>query len=240
MKCCVFSAALLLLCSLASAQSQIPPGTILPAQLSSSIDSRKAHPGERISARLMQDVQLTPHDKLKAGAKVVGHIVSANARHVTLSFDDISAHRRLIPLRADLRSIASMMAVEDAQLPTNNAGGDRGSSIADWNTVQIGGQAVYGRGGSVYSGKDVVGHSLLNGGMLAVPAANSQCRGDLGNPTPQSFWIFSSDACGAYGFDDLSIAHAGRSNPAGQIGLSARTRVLIRAGSGLLLRVTAP
>lgn len=215
----------------------VPSGTILPAQLSKTIDSCKAQAGERISARLMQDVQFGPNQRLKSGTRLTGRIVSTDPHHVTLAFDRIVNHHQTIPIRTDLRSLASMMAVQDAQLPTNDAGGDRGSSIADWNTVQVGGQAVYGRGGDVYDGNYVVGHSLLSGGVLAVPQASTGCRGEVGNHRRQAFWIFSSDACGAYGFDDLTIVHAGRTAPAGQIVLSSPSHVLIRAGSGLLLRV---
>ena len=133
-----------------------------------------------------------------------------------------------------------MMAVSDAELPTNDAGGDRASSIADWNTVQVGGQAVYGRGGDVYSGNRVIGHSLLSGGMLAVPQRASPCRGDLDNDAKQAFWVFPSDVCGPYGLDDLSVTYAGRTDPIGQIVLTSTNRVLIRGGSGILLRVVAP
>jgi hypothetical protein len=231
---------MLLLFGFALLAQTIPVGTILPAQLSTTLDSRKAHAGERISAQLMQDVRLGPRQKLKSGAKLIGRIVTADPKHVTITFDEIVVRRQSILVRTDLRALASMMAVEEAQLPTNEVGGDRGSSIADWNTVQVGGQAVYGRDGNVYEDNKVVGHSLLSGGMLALPQPDSKCRGELGGESPQAFWIFSSDACGAYGFADLMIEHAGRTAPVGQVVFTSPTRVLIRAGSGVLLRVCSP
>ena len=217
------------------AQTQIPAGTILPAQLSSTIDSRKAYSGERISARLMQDVDLGS-GKLPAGTRLMGKIVAVDPSRVTFVFDEAVRGQQRISIRTDLRSLASMLDVEEAQLPTNSVGGDRGSSLADWNTVQVGGQAVYGRDG-VYTGNRLVGRSLMSGGVLAIPEASSKCRGSLDNDRPQSFWIFSTSACGAYGFEGLRIEHAGRTNPVGQIVLSSPRRVLIRSGSGLLLRV---
>ena len=56
------------------AQEAIPTGTVLPAQLKSSLDSRKSKPGQVITARLMQDVPLPAGGKIPAGAKVTGHI----------------------------------------------------------------------------------------------------------------------------------------------------------------------
>ena len=55
----------------AVAQISIPLGTVLPAQLNSSLNSRKTKPGERITARIMQDVPLPAGRKIRAGAEVV-------------------------------------------------------------------------------------------------------------------------------------------------------------------------
>jgi hypothetical protein len=60
------------------------------------------------------------------------------------------------------------------------------------------------------------------------------------NDREQALWLFSPSACGAYGFENLKIAHAGRPNPVGQIILESDKNVRLLAGSGLLLRVTTP
>ena len=240
----VFVLILLMSPSGVCAQSSIPLGTVLPAQLSSSLNSRKSKPGEQITARIMQDVPLPSGKKVRAGAKVIGHVVSVKAARngqpseITLHFDRLEFAHRSVRMNTSLRALASMMEVEDAQIPP--AGTDRGTPWA-WTTRNlIGGEVAYGEGGPVVHGADIVGRSLFGGTLVAAKASpGSGCRGEVaGNTQPQALWLFSSDACGVYGMEDVQISHAGRTSPPGEITLTSKTgNVDIKSGSGMLLRV---
>jgi len=227
----------------ALAQTSIPAGTVLPLQLSTSLNSRKSRPGDRVRARIMQEVPLSSGRKIHAGAKVVGHVVSVKANEqpaeITFRFEKVESGHRAIPIITNLRALASVMAVEDAQIPS--AGPDRGTPWA-WTTKNlIGGEVAYGEGGPVVHGADVVGHALFGGVLAQVNSSpGSPCRGEVAdNDQLQAFWVFSSDACGLYGIDNLEIVHAGRTPPVGEITFRSKTGNLkIDSGSGMLLRVT--
>jgi hypothetical protein len=231
------------------AQDKIPVGTILPVQLNSSLRSHEARAGEQLSARVMQDVPLPAGRRIHSGAKVIGHVVSARpadngtAGEISLRFDTLKIGKRHIPMTTNLRALATMMDVSEAQIP--ESGPDRGTSENEWTTDQIGGEVVY-RGGVVAHGSNIVGNSVLGSGVLVHVAAklDRKCRDEVdGNDQLQALWVFSSDACGLYDLPNLSLTHAGRTDPVGQITLrSNKGNIKIRAGSGMLLRVigTAP
>ncbi len=131
--------------------------------------------------------------------------------------------------------------MHDAQLPLN--GPDRGTSEDAWTTIQVGGDVVYRGGGPVTSDHEVVGTPVRGGGVLmrVTTRPGSPCRGPLDSNAPQALWVFSSDACGVYGFSNLAIRHAGRTAPVGEIVLTSTKKELkLPPGTGLLLRVDAP
>jgi hypothetical protein len=224
----------------------IPAGTILPVQLNSSLRSDKARVGERISARVMQDVPLPGGRNIHAGAKVFGHIVSARPAvngmmaDLSLRFDTLAMGKRSVPMITDVRALATTMDVSEAKVP--ESGPDRGTSENAWTTDQIGGEVVY-RGGVVAHGSNIVGNSVQGSGVLVHSSSRpgTKCRGEIpGDGQMQALWVFSSDACGLYDLPNLTLAHAGRSDPVGQIKLlSDRGNVKVPAGSGMLLRVNA-
>jgi hypothetical protein len=226
------------------AQNTIPAGTILPVALNSSLNSRKVKSGQVITARVMQDVPLSPGSTIHAGARVVGHVVSVKARdgangaQMSVRFDVLVISKGRIPITTNLRALASAMAVEDAQIP--ESGPDRGTSQAAWTTNQVGGEVVYRGGGPVANGLQSVGEPTYGGVLVRVSGKpGTECRGEVeGNDHLQALWVFSSDACGTYGFADLAIVHAGRTDPVGEITLASdREDVNVRAGGGILLRV---
>lgn len=226
------------------AQVAVPAGTILPVQLNSTLKSNRARPGDVITTRVMQDVPLTGHSKIRAGAKVVGHIVSVEpgsnetADQISLRFDTLAVGSRRIPITTNLRAMASMMDISEAQVPVS--GPDRGTSDWNWTTDQIGGEVAMHGGGPVIHGSNVVGRAEGNGVLVRVNARpGTPCRGAVeGNDEPQALWVFSSDACGLYDLPNLMLVHAGRTDPVGEITLKAQKgNVKIQAGSGMLLRV---
>jgi hypothetical protein len=215
-------------------------GTILPVQLSSTVSLDKAAPGQLISARIAQDVPLANGVVLRRGTKVLGHIVSVtpgNPSRIAFTFDKLEYSKsNSLSVATNLRALASNLEIDSASLP--NAGSDRGTPSVWWNTVQVGGEGLYGSG-PLTRGGQVVGHWVWGGGAVGQVEENGKCRGEVaGNVRDQSLWLFSTDACGVYGYSDVAIEHAGRTSPEGEITLtSTKPNLKIRAGSGILLRV---
>jgi hypothetical protein len=221
----------------------IPAGTVLAVRLPS-ISSERVKKGDTIKAKIAQDVPLPGGAKIRAGTTVLGSVIATTAAGsgsgatLTLKFDALVQHGKSTPIRTNLRALASPLEVEFAQIPTSGPGE---SDVYDWlTTVQVGGDVVYGKQGPVVGDSGTVGKSLFDGVLVRVLAnAHGSCRGAIaGNDSPQALWVFSSDACGVYGFPRLEIRHAGRTTPLGEIVLeSTKGPVQIRSGSGALLRV---
>lgn len=230
--------------AVALAQSTIPAGTILPVRLESSVPSEKAKPGEEIHARIMQGVPLPAGAKIRRGALVIGHVkevtaaTSGQGGRITIMFDTVKSGRVTIPVKTNLRVIASPLEVDSAEL--YEYGGDGGTPQSAWVNTQIGGEIVYRGGGHVMNGRNVVGEPVPYGVLARARAVeDSKCRGAVdGNDAPQALWIFSTDACGVFGYPGMRIIHAGRTEPVGEIVLAKENgNVHLRAGSAMLLRV---
>jgi len=222
----------------------IPAGTILPVSLNSTLSSDQSKPGQIITARVMQDVPLPNGGTIRAGAKVLGHIVSVTAASngspasLSFRFDTLETHDGKLSITTNLRAIASFMAVRRAGLP--RGGADRGTPPSAWTTVLIGGHVVYRGGGSVEAQREKVGEPV-SGGVLGRLRSNPErgCDGALdASESRQALWLFSFDACGAYDLPNLQIRRAGPANSLGEIVLdSEKGQVNVRVGAGLLLAV---
>jgi hypothetical protein len=223
-----------------SASEVIPAGTILPVRLDSALGSDKSQPGEIVKATVMQDVDLGNGTTIRKGSVVTGHVVNAtnpgkesDQASLRFQFDQVRFDDQDVPITTAVRALASEHAVFNATPKLTSP---------DYvnNQVQIGGDEVsYGDGGPVIVGSEVVGKSTSQGVEAHfISDLGSECRGVVdGNSRPQSFWLFSVKACGAYGFDGATISHAGRGDPVGQATVTSNRTLKIAVGSGMLLRV---
>jgi hypothetical protein len=226
------------------AQTNIPVGTVIPVTLHSSLDAKSCKPGQTVAAKVAQDVPLNNGASIKAGTRVIGEVLSVTPTEIALRFNKIDVAGQTMPLVTDLRALASPLEVESAQLQLS--GDDRGSTpLWSQTTTLVGGGDVADREtGVVEDESGTVGKSVFAGawGVLSQVSSSpgQDCRGAVeGNNNPQALWVFSHDACGAYGFD-VVISHSGRSNPAGKIVLASTNGDLrVRSGSAMLLRVTS-
>jgi hypothetical protein len=231
-----------------SPQSAISPGTILPVILRSTISPERASQGQIVRGEIAQDVTLPDGTRVRKGSKIQGQIVdvssagAGNGAKISIRFDKVYANGRVIPMKTDLRALAGFMEVIEAEVPTMGIGeGD----VYNWaTTTQIGGDSVFGVGGTVASAhntSETVGKSLMSGGVLDLlnPNEPGKCRGAIdGNNSPQALWVFSSDACGTYGLSKVTITDHGRTDPIGTFTLDLQTRkTKLQSGDAMLLRV---
>jgi hypothetical protein len=220
----------------------IPAGTALPVMLGSTLDARKNKPGQKIEARLMQDIPIPSGEKIKAGARVIGHIVevtrpAGGGSRMVLKFDQLTAGGRTIPLTVSARAIAAMGSVYAAEVPINALSNSEPSN--QWVMRQVGGEIVNRGRGLIGSGDAIVGRWEGAPWGKLTTATDGDCTAADGNGIEQALWVFSTSACGPYGFEDVKLVDDGRTNPVGQIILESDKNLHIGGGSGWFLLVVS-
>jgi hypothetical protein len=231
------------------AQQQIPEGTIIPVLLETTLDSAKIKTGQRVLAEVGQDISLGTAGTIRVGSKVVGYVTTVGREPgrstVALHFDDLLPRKRNkhLSLEVRLRALASPLQVNDAGVTTTNGVGWSNES-SNWTTDQVGGDVVYRGGGHIVNSYGEIVGEPVHGGLFdpwsgvlgqASNPTGSACQNLPLSKGQQSLWIFSSSACGVYGFSDVRYENL----PNGDILFSAPTRLKISGGSALMLTVSA-
>jgi len=104
-------------------QETVPPGTIIPVALDGTLSLKNAKPNQKIVARVMQDVPLPNGQKIRERTKIVGHVIDVRpgtqgtSPSISFTFDQIMISKKAVPVTTDLRAVASIGAVDEAQLP---------------------------------------------------------------------------------------------------------------------------
>jgi len=227
-------ALLCLCCGIASAQ-EIPAGTVIPVMLSTTLKSKQENAGQKIEGKVMQEVPLPGSAKIEQGARISGRIVKVedtpSGSMITLHFDQLEDSGHSMPVTVRLLAVASMATVAEAQSPVNS----NRDSENNWVTRQVGGDVVKRGQGKAFSRAGETGRWLHGSAVMMklAPMPELGCPSGAGYDREQALWIFSSGACGAYGWKNVTIDRGAKT--AGAIVLRSTEKVEIRGGSGWLL-----
>jgi hypothetical protein len=198
--------------ALAQSPALTAPAT-LPVTFTKTVSAAHSKPGDVVEAKTFQRVQLPGGDSIPAGARVIGHVVSANGfaydktpyahqkpSALSVHFDSVQVNGQAVPLNVTVRAIATPIATWDAQTPQASDIDSAGT------TTQIGGDQLTPSQSEVRDmDGDVVAYNK-KGGVYAHLIARDDCDG---SDVEVSVGLFSASACGAYGFANVSLAEHG-------------------------------
>ena len=117
----------------ASQGSRIAPGTVIPAELAKSIDSKKAKTGDPVMAKTSQDLLSNGQVVIPRGSKIVGHVTQAaggkkgEQSTLGIAFDKlVKKDGTELPLVATIQAVAKPQpspALASGNEPMSETGG---------------------------------------------------------------------------------------------------------------------
>ncbi|MFZ0806557.1 MAG: hypothetical protein WAN03_10260 [Candidatus Sulfotelmatobacter sp.] len=213
-----------------AAATRVAPGTVIPVQLTKSVDAKKAKTGEEVKAKVTEDMKtqsgqvLIPKD-----TEILGHVTSAQARSKQEKESDLGIifDRAVLKDGNDMTMPASIQAViaPPSNTPNNGEGGGGAVPSASASGYPAGGGG--GRSGSMGGGMQ----SPTNPAPIAGEVGSEQA-GNASSPRPP----ITSSTQGVIGISDYRLSAAADAKQ-GSVVSSEKSNVKLESGTLMLLRV---
>jgi len=210
-----------------SAPFRIAPGSVIPVQLTKTIDTKKAKVGDEVEARVTQDLKAENGELIIAkDTKILGHVTQAQARNKEQKESQlgIAFDHAVMKNGDDMHLSMSIQAIiAPPTLNSNNAAGE-GSAGQSSSAQGAGGMSPGGRFGGVGTGS-----------QPPTPPASGE------NPSSSSAEINSRPAItgntqGVVGISNLNLSTS-TNTTLGSIVSSEKSNVKLEGGTVMLLRV---
>ena len=214
-------------------EASLAGGTVLNATLNSSLDSKKAKPGEQITAHTTEAVKSTDGRViLPKGTKLVGHVTQASARTngqeqavLAIQFDKaVLKDKQEMPLNVTIQAIAA----PQQQAPSSAYGGSSAGGAGAPGTSSPGTSPSDNPSMSGSRGARPEGTPTTD------PYPNASSNGAPGGD-PNSGGPLPSNMRGVYGLEGVRIT--ANANGEGTVLTSSAKNVHLDGGTRLLLAV---
>ncbi len=232
-------------------------GSTFNAALNAPIDSRKAKPGDPVTAHTTEPAKSDGKTVLPRGTKLLGHVTQASARSngesdssLGVVFDKaILKNGQEVPLNAAIQAIASGQGAASAAGPDLDTFGSGGASGAGSGMAsgRSGGGALGGVGSTVGGAAGAVTNTAANVGGAAGGTLNStvnstaNAAGSLNGVSNgatgglNTAGQLTSDSHGVFGLNGLNLNSAASNGTQGSIITSAGKNVHLDSGTQMLL-----
>ncbi len=218
----------------AGATSRVAPGSVIPVQLTKSIDAKKVKAGDEVEAKVTQDMKagngeiIVPKD-----TKVVGRVTEAQARNKEQKESQvgIAFERAVMKIGGDVKLPMSIQAIiAPSYLSANNSSGAEGT----------GQQQSAGSASGTSQGNGNARAGAMGGAQPPTPTPPSASAGPTEDKTGNgAHQPITGNTQGVLGIPDLTLSTtAGAAQ--GSVVRSEKNNVKLESGTLMLLRVNQP
>ena len=211
---------------------RIAPGSVIPVQLTKTVDAKKAKTGDEVVAKVTQDMKTQTGELLvPKDTKVIGHVTEAQARskdekesELAISFDQAVMKGEDVHLPMSIQAVIA---------PQNNAGGAAGGNDVGAGATSGGGMsspsANSGRGGMGGSGSQQASPAASNSSSMPSNPGNTQSGKSAYPP-------INAQTQGVIGVPNVTLSPA-QNVAQGPVMSSEKSNVKLESGTMLLLKV---
>jgi hypothetical protein len=205
--------------------AKIAPGSVIPVQLTKTIDAKKAKTGDEVLARVTMDMKTSTGEVfIPKDTKVVGHVTEAQAR----SKEQKESQMGIVFDRAvmkDGKEVNLPMSIQAVVAPLENNPPSSGGDYGGDNRPAAG-------GGTTTS--PMVGRAPLSppSQPQAVPAGGGDAQASAGARLP-----INASTQGVIGIRDLKLEANTQNAAQGSVMSSQKSNVKLESGTVLLLKV---
>jgi hypothetical protein len=232
------------------ASGALSSGTTLQAELTKSLDAKKAKPGDEVTAKVTQDVKSNGSVVIHKGSKLVGHVTEAQAKSkenaeskLGVVFDkavlkggqEVAFNGMIQALAPPVQGALSVAGDEGSKL---GSGMGSGNSVGGGHSGGAGGLAPIGAatsaaGSTVNSAAGVAGNAAgsVTNSTGAVAGVANRTSGLAANGA------LTSGAHGVLGMEGLALNAAAAGSAQGSVLSSASKNIKLDSGTQMILQV---
>jgi len=230
------------------ASGALSSGTTLQAELSKSLDAKKAKAGDEVDAKLTQDVKENGKVVLHKGSKLVGHVTEAQAKSkenaeskLGVIFDKaVSKGGEEVVFNGVIQAVAppvqGALSVAGDENSSLGSGMGSGSSMGGGRSASGGplGSVTSAAGSTVNSATGAVGNTAgsVTNSTGAVNGAVNHTAGVAANGS------LTSAAHGVVGMQGVALNTAAAGSAQGSVISSASRNIKLDSGTQMVLQVT--